>query len=138
MKETKGKISKFVDKEKPLRKYKKPLPIQLSVDEKLAINDEAGALNTEIQEMETEEAKRKAAAKTAIQSKRDELSKLLKSMSTGAREAEVEVADVPIFEQNKVEVVRLDTKEVVDTRAMVAAERQKEIKGAQPEGDKKN
>lgn len=136
MKETKGKISKNVDKEKALRRYKKALPIQLSVDEKLAISDEAGAISTEIMDMEAEEGKRKAAAKTSIQSKKDELAKLLRSMSTGAREAEVEVADVPVFEQNRVEVVRLDTKEIVDTRAMVAAERQREIKGDQEDGNK--
>lgn len=136
MTDPKGKKSKHLA-ETPLKTYKKPLPVRLKSDEILSTSTAAGKLNAAIEKEEAELKTASADAKTSIKEKKARLRKLLDGMKTGTREEEVEVMDIPVWAENKVEIVRKDTGEVVDIRAMVAAERQKDLTVKDKADDKK-
>jgi hypothetical protein len=75
-----------------------------------------------------------AEKKESMQSYNDKLKELdeiarsyRESIENRTEKREVTCAERQIFEQNKIEIVRLDTNEVVETRAMDAADRQPEL-----------
>lgn len=120
---TKGEVSKHL-KEKPLRKYKKALPVNLTADEKVANSTAAGKLTAKIERMKEKLKKRMAGAKTKIAEAETRLREMMRVCATGQQVRELDCVDIPVYAEDQVEIVRLDDSTVVETRPMTAGERQ--------------
>ncbi len=110
--------------------FKKPLPVELTTEEKLALNDEAGKLDEKIDVLDDKMKASVAEDKKKLKELRAKLKKLHVSMRTGEEEREVEVFEHPVFNKKRVDIYRLDTKEPekCDERTMRPEEAQTEAK----------
>jgi len=128
----KGKKTKLT--EKPLKTYSKPLPVDIDDKEMRRLAKEAGELQAEIDDKEAKLKKLVAGKKAELAEREDRKRKILEGLANGTKEVEVKCGDLPNFEANEIEVVRLDTNEIVDVRTMTAIERQRSVDDAKKEG----
>ena len=110
------------------RQFARMLAVKLSEKELLARGAELAETDREI--LKLKEEKRATSAEYRVRLKpleqlSDSLSKTIHVTKTEDRSVRCE--ERANFKQGKVEVVRLDTKEVIETRALTAAERQTKL-----------
>jgi hypothetical protein len=104
--------------------FKESLPCQLTSQEKLIKGEE---LVKRLEEKEELEDRKKTAAddfKSAIGVKEFDVKKLARQIGTGIEHREIECRELFHFARNLVETIRLDTGEVIRSRAMRPEERQ--------------
>lgn len=81
----------------------------------------------EIEELEAEKKVRTADIKGKIDGKKARFRELVRIQKSGQEEREVELFEEFVFAQNSVNIRRVDTNEVVRSRAMYASERQEAL-----------
>lgn len=109
------------------KKITRELPVLLSDNRKKKLGDELAHLTVTIDLKQDDfRATSKAKAKEIRDLKKDQ-SRIGKALDTGKELVEVQCEERQVFAQNKVEVVRKDTGEIVETRAMTGDERQLDI-----------
>lgn len=115
--------------------FKQYLPCQLTEQERLLKSEE---LVKRLEEKDGLEDRKKSSAddfKSLITAKECEARRLRREVSTGIEHREVECQEVFRFARNLVETVRLDTGEVVSSRAMRPEERQAAMDFGDEAGD---
>lgn len=109
------------------RKFTRPLDVKLMDGELLAKLDELAAKLVKKEEVEDELKNVSAGYKGQIKTLRQEIHDITKAVTTKTEEREVECEERMNFTASTVEVVRLDTLEVVESRAMTLRERQRDM-----------
>jgi hypothetical protein len=109
------------------KKITRELPVQLTESQIKVRSTELAHLGVEIDaKADAHRVASKGRAKE-LRDLRKRQSELSKAINDGKELAEIQCEERSIFAQNKIEVIRCDTKEVVETRAMTAADRQMDM-----------
>lgn len=103
------------------------LPCKLTATEKLLKSDQMAKVHAKIVELELEKKAAGASLKTSIDARKTELALLAREIETGEERRPVECRERPRYRDLMIDIIRLDTGEVVATRSMEPAERQKAI-----------
>lgn len=109
---------------------KQILPVELTVEEKLARGSEWAALEAERAAVEIEKGVVVATFKDRLAGIDYRIGLIGKAIREGTEPREVDVQDEPDYRGGEMRTVRLDTGEVVAQRALTVDERQTEIPGA--------
>lgn len=104
--------------------FKELLPCQLTEREKLSKGQELVARLGEKEELEERMKSAASAFKRQITVKDEESRKLSGEIRTGIEHRQIECRVIASFAQNSVETMRMDTGEVIRSRAMLPEERQ--------------
>ena len=119
--------------------FKESLPCLLTSQEKLVKGEE---LVKRLEEKEDLEDKKKKSAddfKGAISIKEFDVKRLARQIGTGIEHREIECRELFHFARNLVETIRMDTGEVIRSRAMRVEERQEGFQYAdEPDNDNTN
>lgn len=119
--------------EETVRKFKRPLAVELTDDEKVKKGHKAGALKKAIEKVKKEMKEATSEHKERLKEHQANLNGILDDLETGTEVRSVECWERNDFAKKKAEVVRLDTQEVVESRAMTAFELQTKVPGTAPE-----
>lgn len=106
------------------RNFSQVLGVKLTADEKAAIAAQVAALDLKRDEQEAAKKQASDKAKAEIELTETQMKELLACYRKGAVDREVECLETFLFDNNTVQVTRVDTGEVVSTRAMTTSERQ--------------
>jgi hypothetical protein len=110
-----------------LRTFKKPLACELTPDEKVKKGHKAGTLKKNIAKVRLEMKAATSGHKDKLKNLQENLDTILDELETGEEERQVECHEVKNFAAKKAEIIRLDTNEVVSTRALTAEEFQTDL-----------
>lgn len=120
------------------RKTTRELACRMTAPEKAVKSDQLVAA---LQDKDALEDRKKASAdefKSLITDKDRAIKKLTREVATGVEYREVDCGEVLVFARNQVDLVRLDTGEVVDSRTMRPEERQEAMDFAGPSDDEQD
>jgi hypothetical protein len=115
--------------EEPIRTFKRPLPCDLNEDEKVKKGHKAGMLKKAIQKIRVEMKAATAGHKEELKDKQANLDGILDDLETGTEIRSVECREVKDFTKKKSTVIRADTGEVVESRALLSHELQESFPG---------
>lgn len=115
----------------PEKRFKKSLPVDLTAAEKVTKGHKAGALKKAIQKVRAEMKLATADHKETLKNHQANLDSILDDLESGTEERKVECVERKDFKRKKAETIRLDTNEVVETRAMYAEEFQETFPGSE-------
>lgn len=115
--------------EENVRKFKRPLPVELTDDEKVKKGHKAGMLKKAIAKVKAEMKVATADHKEKLKEHQANLDGILDDLETGTEVRSVECFERSDFAKKKVEVVRSDTNAVEESRAMTAFELQTKVPG---------
>lgn len=105
----------------------KQLPVKLTGEEKLLKSDQRTAVTQDVMELEEQLKANADNYKTQIKEKQNVLLALHRELRSGEEIRPIECVEVPRWEQDMVEVVRNDTGEVVERRAMDPRDKQSHL-----------
>lgn len=111
------------------RKFKRPLAVELTDEEKVKKGHKAGMLKKAIAKVRAEMKLATTDHKERLKEHQANLDGILDDLETGTEVRSVECFERQDFAKKKVEVVRTDTSEVVESRAMTAFELQTKMPG---------
>ena len=103
------------------------LPCKLTASEKLLKSDQMAKAHKEIVKLEAEKKLSGQQLKSSIDARKGELALLAREIETGEELRPVECKERPRYQDLMVDTIRLDTGEVVSSRGMEPAERQKAL-----------
>jgi hypothetical protein len=112
-----------------VRKFKRPLPVELTDDEKVKKGHKAGSLKKAIAKVRAEMKLATADHKEQLKQHQANLDGILDDLETGTEVRSVECFERQDFAKKKAEVVRTDTSEVVESRSLSAFELQTKVPG---------
>lgn len=112
------------------------LPVKLTNDELLEFGRRLAQTSADIHAEEERQTNVKAELKAKLGSIETERTRLAGIVTSGRENRDVPCDMILDYSRLIVEVVRLDSKEVVDTRRMTEAEQQRSLFGQQPEKEK--
>lgn len=129
-------IAKAQEAFKP-RLFKQVLPVRLTQSEKERIADQVAALDVKRDEQEA--AKKAAAdkAKAEIELTEQQIKELLANYRKGTEDREVECVETFNFANNTATISRGDNGQVLETRALTTAERQRSLFPEEPKATAK-
>lgn len=107
--------------EEPVRKFKRPLPVELTDKESIAKGRKAGALKKAIAKVKKEMKDATADHKEQLKQHQANLDGILDDLETGTEIRQVECFERKDYKRRKVEVVRSDLEgkdAILETRAM--------------------
>lgn len=108
------------------------LKVKLTQEEFVATASALGAEQAKLNEAQSEKAQAMATFKARIQTHEDKLQELGEKVRTREETRAVECLEKPDERRFVVEVYRMDTGELVETRPMTAAERHSVLQGTLP------
>jgi vancomycin resistance protein YoaR len=106
------------------RSYKRKLPVEITHDELVRKSKKAGELNKKLAGLRVERRDALRVWKDRLKEDQAVLDKMMSDLETGTEDRDVAVHDEYDYRKNKVRVVREDTGETVEERAMTAEDRQ--------------
>lgn len=117
-----------------MRRYELELPVTLNAEQVAEKGRELASVTLRAAKVESKMEEVKETARAEVKALKEKLSDIrgeVKSLARSVRKMEVVqpvMVEARVFDDNsKVDVVRLDTEEVVETRALTEADRQMEI-----------
>lgn len=117
------------------KRFKRDLPVPISDAVKLAKSEKAAKLRDEEKRLRQKLKEHNAGKRTEIEEKASARDALLADIESGMEIGSVECFTRYDYKRKKVEVVRTDTDEVVETRVMSADEATDGVDGASDSGD---
>ena len=115
--------------EENVRKFKRPLPVELTDEEKVRKGHKAGMLKKAIAKVKAEMKVATADHKEKLKEHQANLDGILDDLETGTEVRSVECTERQDFAKKKAEIVRLDTSEVIESRSLSAFELQTKVPG---------
>lgn len=112
------------------KRFQRRLPVRLTGEQMAQLARDEGMLVDEIDALETEAKKTAAGYKSAIKDKRAELLKLAEQARTRTRTEMIDCFERLNYAEDRVEVVRADTFEVIESRTANDSDRQQPLFGA--------
>jgi ferritin-like metal-binding protein YciE len=102
--------------EESVRKFKRPLPVEMTEEEKIKRGQKAGQLKKAIAKVKAEMKEATADHKERLKQHQSNLDAILDDLETGTEMRSVECFERQDFAKKKSEIVRADTSEVVRPR----------------------
>lgn len=107
--------------------FERIMMVNLTPEEKEALNDELRDWCTQEEEKTAEKAQAMSEFNGDLRDIRKSKRAVLNALNTGTREVAVKCREYIHVETNTIQIKRLDTGDVIDERAMTAEERQQEL-----------
>lgn len=112
-----------------VRKFKRPLAVEMTDEEKCKKGHKAGMLKKAIAKVKAEMKLATTDHKERLKEHQANLDGILDDLETGTEMRSVECFERQDFAKKKSETVRVDTNEVIESRAMTAFELQTKVPG---------